>query len=121
MAGTVLVVDDSVSIRQLVAFSLKAAGYKVVSAIDGKEALEKIDGTKFDMVITDLNMPEMNGIEFIKELRGRPEYEVTPVFMLMSDAQESRKPEVSKAGATGWIVKPFTPQQLIKVVNEIAK
>lgn len=121
MAGTVLVVDDSVSMRQLVAFSLKEAGYDVVSAVHGKEALEKIDGTKFDMVITDLNMPEMSGIEFIKQLRGRSEYKVTPIVVLTTEVQEAKRQEGRKAGASGWIVKPFTPQQLVKVVKEFTK
>jgi len=121
MAETVLVVDDSVSMRQLVAFSLKEAGYDVVSAVHGKEALEIIDGTRVDIVITDLNMPEMNGIEFIKQLRGRSEYKVTPIVMLMTEAQESKKQEGRKAGASGWIVKPFTPQQLVKAVKEFTR
>ena len=121
MAGTVLVVDDSVSMRQLVAFSLKEAGYDVVSAVHGKEALEIIDGTRVDIVITDLNMPEMSGIEFIKQLRCRSEYKVTPIVMLTTDSQEAKRQEGRKAGASGWIVKPFTPQQLVRVVKEFTK
>ena len=121
MAGTVLVVDDSVSMRQLVAFSLKEAGYDVVSAVHGKEALEKIDGTRFDMVITDLNMPEMSGIEFIRQVRSRSEYKVTPIVMLMTETREPKEKEGREAGANGGIVKPFTPQQLVKVVRKFTK
>lgn len=121
MARTVLIIDDSMSMRQLVAFSLKDAGYDVVAAINGKDALDKLDDSKIDMVITDLNMPEMNGIEFIKQLRGRTGYRFTPVVMLTTEAHAEKKKEGQQAGASGWIVKPFTPQQLVEVVRKFVK
>ena len=121
MARTVLVVDDSVSTRQFVSFSLKAAGYEVVSAVHGREALEKLDGARFDMVITELNMAEMSGIEFIKQVRSKFEKSGMPIVMLTTESQELEKQEGQKAGASGWIVKPFTPQQLVKVVKEFTR
>lgn len=121
MSKTVLIVDDSTSMRQLVAFALKDAGYDVVSAVHGKDALDKLNGTKIDMVITDLNMPEMDGIEFIKQLRTKTGYRFTPIVMLTTESQEAKKQEGKQAGASGWIVKPFTPEQLIDVVKKFAR
>lgn len=122
MGKNILIVDDSASMRQLVAFTLKDAGYDVTAAVHGKDALEKTNnGTKFEMVITDLNMPEMDGIELIKQLRIKPGYRFTPVLMLTTESQESKKQEGKAAGASGWIVKPFTPDQLIGVVKKFVK
>lgn len=121
MNKTILIVDDSASMRQLVAFALKDAGYDVVSAVHGKDAMDKLNGTKIDMAITDLNMPEMDGIEFIKQFRGSSEYRFTPIVMLTTESQESKKQEGKQAGASGWIVKPFTPEQLIDVVKKFAR
>lgn len=121
MAKMVLIVDDSASMRQLVAFALKDAGYDVIAAIHGKDALDKLNGTRIDMAITDLNMPEMNGIEFIKQLRTKPGYKFTPVVMLTTESQESRKQEGRQAGASGWLVKPFTPEQLVEIVKKFAR
>jgi two-component system chemotaxis response regulator CheY len=121
MTKTVLIVDDSASMRQLVSFALKDAGYDVIDAINGKDAMNKLNGTKIDMVITDLNMPEMDGIEFIKQVRNKPGYRFTPIVMLTTESQESKKQEGKQAGASGWIVKPFTPEQLIGVVKKFTK
>lgn len=121
MSKTFLIVDDSASMRQLVSFTMKDAGYDVIAAEHGKEALGKLSSAKVDMVITDLNMPEMDGIEFIKLLRGMPNYRFIPIVMLTTESQEAKKREGEAAGASGWIVKPFNPQQLLNVVRRFAK
>jgi two-component system chemotaxis response regulator CheY len=116
-----LVVDDSASMRQLVSFTIKDAGFDVVAAENGKDALAKIGGSKVDMVITDLNMPEMDGIELIKKLRAMPDYKFAPIVMLTTESQEAKKQEGKQAGASGWIVKPFQPEQLLDVVRKFVK
>lgn len=121
MAEPILIVDDSASMRQLVSFALKDAGYEVIAAINGKDALGKLNGARIGMVITDLNMPEMDGIEFIKQLRSTSGYKFTPVVMLTTESQESKKQEGKQAGASGWIVKPFTPTQLIDIIKRFAR
>ena len=121
MGKTFLIVDDSASMRQLVAFAVKDAGYDVVTAENGKDALAKVGGSKFDMVITDLNMPEMDGIAFIKQLRSMSNYKFTPVLMLTTESQEVKKQEGKAAGASGWIVKPFSPQLLHEVIKKFVK
>jgi two-component system chemotaxis response regulator CheY len=121
MSKTVLIVDDSASMRQLVSFALRDAGYDVIDAINGKDAMNKLNGTKIDMVITDLNMPEMDGIEFIKQVRNKSGYKFTPIVMLTTESQESKKQEGKQAGASGWIVKPFTPEQLVDIVKKFAR
>jgi two-component system chemotaxis response regulator CheY len=121
MAKTFLVVDDSASMRQLVSFTIKEAGFDVIVAENGKDALGKINGAKIDMVITDLNMPEMDGIELIKKLRSMPACKFTPIVMLTTESQESKKAEGKSAGASGWIVKPFSPEQLLDVVKKFVK
>lgn len=121
MGKTILIVDDSASMRQLVTFALKDAGYDVIAAVDGKDALGKLNGTKVDMVVTDLNMPNMDGITLIKQLRNSPAGKFTPVIMLTTESQESRKQEGRTAGASGWIVKPFTPDKLIEVIKKFVR
>ncbi|MBI5681584.1 MAG: response regulator [Deltaproteobacteria bacterium] len=122
MATTILIVDDSISMRQMVNFVLTASGYSVVQAVHGKDALDKLNnGAKIDMVITDLNMPEMDGIEFIKQFRRHPSYKFTPVVMLTTESKDSKKQDGKQAGASGWIVKPFTPEQLLDVVKKFAR
>ncbi len=121
MGKTILIVDDSASMRQLVSFAVKDAGYEVIAAVNGKDALSKLNGTKIETVITDLNMPEMDGIEFIKQLRSRDGYRFTPIIMLTTESQESKKREGRQAGASGWIVKPFKPEQLTEIVKKFAK
>ncbi|MFA6596691.1 MAG: response regulator [Ignavibacteriaceae bacterium] len=119
MAKTIMTVDDSASVRQMVAYTLREAGYEVVEACDGVDALAKIDTTVFSLVITDLNMPRMDGISLIKELRANPKIKFTPILMLTTESQNERKMEGKTAGATGWIVKPFKPEQLVMVVKKV--
>lgn len=119
MAKVILTADDSSSVRQMVSFTLKQAGYDVVEAIDGKDALLKAKSRSVNMVITDLNMPNMNGIELIKSLRGEAAYKFIPIIMLTTESQASIKQEGKSAGATGWIVKPFKPDQLLGVVKKV--
>ncbi len=111
--------DDSASMRQMVAFTLKGAGYDVVEACDGVDALGKAKARKVDLVITDLNMPNKDGIALIKELRALPDYKFTPILMLTTESGDNKKQAGKAAGATGWIVKPFNPDQLLKTVGKV--
>ncbi|MGA7155361.1 MAG: response regulator [Acidobacteriaceae bacterium] len=115
----ILTVDDSASIRQMVGFTLQKEGYKVSEAVDGKDGLAKITGEAFDMIITDLNMPQMDGIDLIRAARKLPGYAFVPILMLSTESQAEKKDEGRKAGATGWIVKPFNAEQLIAVVRKL--
>ncbi len=117
--GVVLIVDDSITMRQLVGLSLRQAGYEVTEASDGLDALAKLQASRFDLVITDLYMPRLDGIELIKRVRALANYRFTPILMLTTESDGSRKAEGQAAGATGWIVKPFEPQQLLKVVKRV--
>ncbi len=119
MSKTALTVDDSKTMREMVAFTLKGAGYQVIEAEDGKHALQMLGGKSVDVVVTDLNMPNMNGIELIRELRANPSYKFTPILMLTTEADDSKKSEGKSAGATGWIVKPFQPEKLLKTVEKV--
>lgn len=119
MAKKIMTVDDSSSVRQMVGLTLKGAGYDVVEACDGQDALSKLQADPVDMVVTDLNMPNMDGIELIRNLRGLPAFKFTPIIMLTTESQATRKQEGKSAGATGWIVKPFKPEQLIGVVKKV--
>ena len=119
MAKMILTVEDSTSLREMIAFVLKEAGYKVLEAKDGQDALDKINGTPVDMVITDLNMPVMNGIELTKSLRATPKYKFIPIVFLTTESQVQKKDAAKEAGATGWIVKPFKPEQLLKVIKRV--
>ena len=119
MAKTILAADDSRSILQMVSFTLKGAGYSVVEAADGQAALDQAKRQPFNLVITDLNMPRMDGITLIKNLRGLPNYKFTPMLMLTTEAADSFKSKGKAAGATGWLVKPFDPQKLLGVVKKL--
>lgn len=121
MAKTFLIVDDSASMRQVISNAIQGAGHTVLAAEDGKDALEKLGDTKVDLVITDLNMPEMDGIELIKKLRSMPVHKFVPIIMLTTEAQEEKKLEGRRAGASGWIVKPFSATQLLEVVKKFIK
>lgn len=121
MSKLALIVDDSASMRQLVGFAMQEAGFEVIEAVNGKDALAKADGKKLDVAITDLNMPEMDGIELIKQLRAKAESKFTPIVMLTTESQEAKKQEGKSAGASGWIVKPFKPEQLLDVVKKFVK
>ena len=117
----ILAVDDSASMRQMVVFTLKKAGYSVVDAKDGVEALEIAKTQSFDAVISDVNMPNMDGITLIKHLRGLPAYKFTPILMLTTESGSDKKLEGKAAGATGWIVKPFNPDQLLAVIHKVIR
>ncbi|MFO7766024.1 MAG: response regulator [Pelovirga sp.] len=118
--ATILTVDDSKSIRQMVTFTLQQAGHDVIEAEDGQDALNKLTGD-IKMVLTDLNMPNMNGIELIKAIRANTAYKFLPVIMLTTESQDDIKQQGRAAGATGWIVKPFNPDQLLGVVGKVLK
>jgi len=119
MAKSIMTVDDSTSVRQMVTFTLREAGYDVLEAVDGKDALSKIQSRPVHMLITDLNMPNMDGIELIRNIRAGSTCKFIPIIMLTTESQESRKLEGKSAGATGWIVKPFTKQQMLAVVKRM--
>jgi two-component system, chemotaxis family, chemotaxis protein CheY len=119
MSKTILSVDDSASIRQLITFTLQKEGYAVVEAVDGRDALGKVKASAVDMVLTDLNMPNMDGIELIRELRSKPEFKFIPIVMLTTESATGKKEAGRNAGATGWIVKPFKPEQLIAVIKRL--
>lgn len=119
MSRTILAVDDSPTIRMMVSFTLRENGYKVIEAEDGSAALAKLRANKVDMVITDLNMPNVDGIGVVQGVRSNPESRFTPVIMLTTESQEGRKKEAKAAGATGWIAKPFHPDQLLAVVRKV--
>ncbi len=119
MAKTVLIADDSASIRQVVGMTLKNAGYEVIEAEDGKDALSKLDGQKVHLVISDVNMPNMDGISFVKELKAQPANKFTPVIMLTTEAGEDKKQAGQMAGAKAWMVKPFQPAQMLDAVSKL--
>jgi len=119
MAKTILAVDDSSSLRQMVAFSLKAAGYDVVEAVDGQEGLDKAKQQNVDLVLSDQNMPRMDGLTLIKSLRALKGYEKVPILMLTTESSDEMKAKGRAAGASGWLVKPFDPQRLIEVVKKV--
>ncbi|WP_426139680.1 response regulator [Pseudomonas sp. DWP3-1-2] len=119
MAKSVLVVDDSSSVRQVVGIALKSAGYDVIEACDGKDALGKLNGQKVHLIISDVNMPNMDGITFVKEVKKLPSYKFTPIIMLTTESQESKKMEGQAAGAKAWVVKPFQPAQMLAAVSKL--
>lgn len=118
MAKTILIVDDSNTARASVEYTLKKGSYEVLSAYDGTTGLEVLGKSPtIDMIITDLNMPKMDGIEFIKNVRKFDQYKYTPILMLTTESQDEKKMEGKAAGASGWLVKPFNPTQLLDVVK----
>lgn len=119
MSKVALTVDDSKTIREMVSFTLKNEGFEILEAEDGVQALSVVQGKTIDIVITDLNMPNMNGLELMKELRAKPEFKFTPILMLTTEGDAGKKEEGKEAGATGWIVKPFNPEKLVQVVNKV--
>ncbi len=121
MSKTALVVDDSTSIRQMVSFTLQSAGFTVTEGVNGQDAITKSAGKNFNLVVTDLNMPIMDGLTLIRQLRTKPEFKFTPILMLTTESQDSKKQEGKAAGATGWIVKPFNPDQLLQVVAKVVR
>ncbi len=121
MLKTIMTVDDSASIRQMVSFTLKEAGYNVIEAVDGLDALSKLDGSQIDMMFIDLNMPNLDGIGLIKAVRTETKFRFIPLVLLTTESQASKKQEGKLAGATGWIVKPFKPEQLLQVVKKVLR
>lgn len=119
MAKTILAVDDSRSLRQMVVFSLRSAGYQLVEAADGQEALEKAGQQAFDLVLTDQNMPLLDGLGLIRALRAMPAYQQVPILMLTTESGDEMKARGRAAGANGWLVKPFDPERLITVVKKV--
>ncbi len=120
MGKVIMTVDDSASVRQMVNFTLAGAGYDVVEAVDGRDALAKLKGVSVNMVLTDLNMPNMDGIELIRAIRSDAANRFVPIIMLTTESQAAKKQEGKTAGATGWIVKPFKPDKLLAVVKKVA-
>lgn len=119
MQKTVLTIDDSASIRQMVSFTLRSAGYEIVEALDGIDGLEKARASTVDLVLTDQNMPRMDGLSLIRALRGMTQYKSVPILMLTTESSDAMKSQGRAAGATGWLVKPFDPQKLIEVVRKV--
>lgn len=119
MSKKILIVDDSESIREVVSFTLENAGHQVLAAKDGQEALDFLDGRGFDLIITDLHMPNINGIELIKKVRELDAYKGIPILFLTTESQAQKKLEAKEAGATGWIIKPFVPAKLLAAIGKV--
>lgn len=119
MSKTILVVDDSASLRQVVNLALASAGYDVIEAVDGVDALTKLDGRKVHLIISDVNMPNMDGITLVREIKQRADYKFTPIIMLTTESQEDKKAQGQAAGARAWVVKPFQPAQMLAAVAKL--
>jgi len=119
MAKTIMIVDDSASMRRVVGIALKGAGYDVLEGVDGRDALAKLNGQKVHLIISDVNMPVMDGITFLKSVKQMPAYKFTPVIMLTTESDESKKREGQAAGARAWVVKPFQPERLVDAVQRL--
>jgi two-component system chemotaxis response regulator CheY len=119
MARTIMVVDDSVAVRQMVGLALRSAGYEVIEGRDGQDALKQLDGRKVHLIISDVNMPNMDGISFVKAVKEKQAYRFTPIIMLTTESQDAKKREGQAAGAKAWVVKPFSPPQLISAVERL--
>ncbi|HEY0464743.1 MAG TPA: response regulator [Polyangiaceae bacterium] len=121
MAKTILIVDDSASVRQLVGMVLTGAGYSVISSCDGQDALSKLTGQRVHLIISDVNMPKMDGISFVKAVKKLPDYKFTPIMMLTTESQPAKKQEGQAAGAKAWLVKPFNPAQMLGAVEKLVQ
>ncbi|BCY10195.1 response regulator [Actinoplanes sp. L3-i22] len=119
MAKTILIVDDSASVRQVVSIALKGAGYEVITANDGKDALSKMTGVRIHLIISDVNMPNMDGITFVAEAKKLPAYKFTPIIMLTTESQDDKKKQAQAAGAKAWVTKPFQPDQMLSAVSKL--
>jgi len=119
MRKIILVVDDSPSLRQIISIVLTTAGYDVIEAENGQQALEKLDGSKIHLAICDVNMPVMDGIEFVKNVKSMPNYRFLPIIMLTTESGENRKQEGRDAGVKAWVVKPFRPDQILNAVSKL--
>jgi two-component system chemotaxis response regulator CheY len=118
---TILTVDDSSSLRQMVRFVLRDAGFEVIEAVDGEDALSKLQGRELDLILTDINMPKMDGFELTRRVRAMPEYRFLPIILLTTESHVDKKQQGKAAGATAWIVKPFSPDQLLAVVKKVMR
>jgi two-component system, chemotaxis family, chemotaxis protein CheY len=118
---TIMTVDDSASIRQMVSLVLRGGGYGVVEAIDGLDALDKLKGQEPNLILTDINMPRMSGLELTRQLRAMSQYKFVPIILLTTESNAEKKQEGKAAGATAWIVKPFNPEQLLTVVKKVMR
>lgn len=118
---SILAVDDSASMRQMVSFTLKNAGYEVVEAVDGEEAFDKARSRSFDLVLTDQNMPRLDGIGLTRRLRQQPKFKATPILILTTESSDQMKQAGRAAGATGWLVKPFDPSKLVEVIKRVVR
>ncbi|OUS09332.1 two-component system response regulator [Gammaproteobacteria bacterium 53_120_T64] len=119
MAKTILIVDDSSSVRIVLATTLKSAGYNVIDAVDGEDGLSKLTGEKIHLIISDVNMPKMDGITMVKKIKALPKYKFTPICMLTTESEESKMKAGKMAGAKAWIVKPFQPAVLLSAVEKL--
>ncbi|HEX7634877.1 MAG TPA: response regulator [Noviherbaspirillum sp.] len=119
MAKTIMVVDDSSSLRQVVGIALKSAGYEVIEGCDGQDALSKLTGQKVHLIVSDVNMPKMDGITFVSSVKQMPAYKFTPVIMLTTESDEAKKRAGQMAGAKAWVVKPFKPEVLLNAVQKL--
>jgi two-component system, chemotaxis family, chemotaxis protein CheY len=119
MSKKVMIVDDSGSFRTVVKLALQKAGYETLEAVDGKDACSKLNGDKINLIVCDVNMPNMDGLSFLRHLRTTSNYKFTPVIMLTTESQESKKAEGKAAGARAWITKPFQPSTLVDAVNKL--
>lgn len=119
MAKTILIVDDSASVRQVVGIALRGAGYEVLEGVDGRDALAKMDGKRIHLIISDVNMPNMDGITFVGEAKKLPAYKFTPIIMLTTESQEEKKRQAQAAGAKAWVTKPFQPAQMLAAVSKL--
>jgi two-component system chemotaxis response regulator CheY len=119
MAKTIMIVDDSSSMRQVVGIALRDAGYDLIEAGDGAEALKKLDGTKIHLIISDINMPNMDGIAFVREVKQNPKYKFTPIIMLTTEVNQAKKDAAKEAGAKAWVNKPFQPKTLLEAVSKL--
>ena len=117
MSKNILIVDDSASVRQVVSMTLKGAGYNVIEAIDGRDGIAKLDGKKIHLIISDVNMPNMDGISMVKEVKQMANYKFTPIIMLTTEGAEEKKRQGQAAGAKAWIVKPFEPAKMLQAVS----
>jgi two-component system chemotaxis response regulator CheY len=119
MSKTILIVDDSASVRQVVSIALKGAGYEVLTGVDGKDALTQLNGQRIHLIISDVNMPNMDGITFVAEAKKLPAYKFTPIIMLTTESQEEKKKQAQAAGAKAWVTKPFQPAQMLAAVSKL--
>jgi len=117
----IMTVDDSASLRQMVTFVLRDGGYQIVEAVDGVDALSKLKGQEIDLFLSDVNMPNMDGLELTRQIRAMAQYKFVPIILLTTESHAEKKQQGKAAGATAWIVKPFTPDQLLAVVKKVMR